>query len=112
MGGSLKHSLRASYVDPSGYRPATRPQRCPRGNEFESDKDSWEPLVDMQWFKEFLAGKCDVDSSEMGSFLLDYWRTNVRAPLPKSGLAFFAQGARFAASRKRIQQRPKAFYEN
>merc|ERR1719215_66254 len=40
-----------------------------------------------------------------------FWQDYVQLPPPKGDVVHYTQGARFAASRERILQRPKAFYE-
>lgn len=110
---TLKHALRTRYVDAFFARTRGKPTRCPSKADptAAAAGDGWEPLVEMTWFKEFLGSKCGLDPSDMSRYTLEYWRTHVSSRLPKSGLVFFAQGARFAVSRERIWQRPKSHYE-
>ena len=65
----------------------------------------------MGWFKDHLAEKCGLDRSQIAAFVVDFWEKHMQAPMPEGNVAFYAQGARFAASRAKIWERPKAFYE-
>jgi len=103
---TLAHSLRNNYV--SAAKSDLSALTCPK----EGSGDSWEPWWDMGWFKEFLGSRCGVSASQMGETFADFWDQHIKSPRPESDVVFFTQGARFAASKARIQQRPKAFYED
>lgn len=104
---TMKHSLRSSYFDTARSQQPLQQRTCPKGDH----GDAWEPFMEMDWFREFLGQKCAVEPSELGRSVREYWRDFVKLPEPPSSTVFFAQGARFAASRERIQQRPREHYE-
>jgi len=106
---TLAHSLRNKYMTdtPSeSYIGRASELTCPK-----EQADEWEPWWDMGWFKEFLGSRCGVSADQMGETFADYWDEHLKVPRPESDIVFFTQGARFAASKARIQQRPKAEYE-
>jgi len=104
---TLAHSMRSNYAHKPEHFSADA-DMCPS----KANAESWEPFFDLGWFRDFLASKCAIDPSDVEAKFADYWTQHVQRPKPASGVLFFAQGARFAASRERIQQRPKEYYEH
>lgn len=57
-----------------------------------------------------LSARCNISRSQIPKMAIEYW-SQLDVPIPPTGMIFFAQGARFAASRERIRQRPLAEYK-
>jgi hypothetical protein len=108
---TLAHSLRDQYVAMPGGASSTGPASeltCPA----KHSQDEWGSWWDIGWFREYLGARCGVPASQMGSLFQSFWEKQVQAPRPDFDIVYFAQGARFAASRARIHQRPKSYYED
>jgi len=107
---TLNHALRSTFKTADGppiARASSHPSTCPAGDSI----DEWGPYTEMPWLRKFISEKCAVEESAMGQAMLAFWDDYVQLPRPRSDIVHYAQGARFAASRERIHQRPKAFYE-
>jgi len=104
---TLNHSLRLSFIHATSALELHSQGKCPKTELL----DGWQPWWNLGWFKKYIGGKCGVHSTGVAKAFNDYWDSNVKLPRPKHDIMFFTQGARFAASRERIHQRPKAFYE-
>jgi len=107
---TLNHSLRLSFADAAKkVVPELHQQgRCPRAELL----DGWQRWWDLGWFKEAIGKRCGCSAEQLPSAFLAYWDTYIGDDRPEDEILFFAQGARFAASRERIQQRPLRFYED
>jgi len=104
---TLNHSLRLSFQT-AAYAPTLHQQsKCPTIEHL----DGWQKWWDLGWFKKWIGGKCGVAPEAVPKLFNDYWDEYIRLPRPDHDIIFFSQGARFAASRERIRQRPKEFYE-
>jgi len=101
---SIRRSYQAADSMPRSWAHQTR---CPS----KELSDGWLAWISLDWFGDYLAGKCNIDKSVLAAFFQQTWRNLLGEPLPSNKMAFFAQGARFAASRERIQERPREFYE-
>jgi hypothetical protein len=112
---TMQHALRTSFRTAEGQLvPEVKalPPRCPANTApGDASSDTWGPYGDVPWLRSFVAAKCGLEESNLGDATLNFWDSFVQLPLPPAGIAHFAQGARFAASRARIQQRPRAYYE-
>lgn len=104
---TLNHSLRLSYIRAAHAPTLHQQSKCPKTELL----DGWQKWWDLGWFKKFIGGRCNVAAAKVPKFFTDYWDSVIKLPRPANDILFFTQGARFAASRERIQQRPKAFYE-
>jgi hypothetical protein len=105
---TLNHSLRFSYLK-AGEAPSLHAQtECPQSVLL----DGWQRWWDLGWFKKWIGKKCGMNKAgDLPAFFLKYWDEYMNMPRPDNGVVFFTQGARFAASRERIRQRPKEDYE-
>jgi len=111
---TMQHSMRTTYKTAEGQHMAEvreLPPMCPAHEVFESSSDSWGPYGKIPWVRKFVAEKCGLDEGSLGDAVMSFWDNFVQLPRPQADIAHFAQGARFAASRARIHQRPKAYYE-
>jgi len=104
---TLNHSLRLSYMGAARSPTLHQQSKCPKTELL----DGWQQWWDLGWFKTFIGGRCKVAPQDVPKAFNEYWDNDIKLPKPKSDIIFFTQGARFAASRERIQERPKAFYE-
>jgi len=104
---TLNHSLRLSYTKAAVAPTLHQQTKCPKTELL----DGWQQWWDLGWFKKFIGRKCKVPAQSVPKAFNDYWDSNIQLPRPPHDVIFFTQGARFAASRERIQERPKAFYE-
>lgn len=104
---TLNHSLRLNYKQALQKPVLHFAGACPT-SEFN---DGWENWWDLGWFKKFIGGRCGVEAHEVAKLFGKYWNEYVGLPWPKDNILFFTQGARFAASRDRIRQRPLSFYQ-
>jgi hypothetical protein len=104
---TLNHSLRLSFIHATSALELHSQGTCPKTELL----DGWQPWWNLGWFKKYSGGKCSVPATDVAKAFNDYWDSNVKLPRPKHDIMFFTQGARFAASRERIHQRPKEFYE-
>jgi len=105
---TLAHRVRRGY----NLFFATRQQalsQCPEprlgsalGSEYKFD-------LHEQPFFETIANAC-LDQNATTCSAIDFWKTYIRLPLPPHNVAFFAQGAIFAATRSQIRKRPLAEY--
>mmetsp|Transcript_72589 Transcript_72589/g.132606 ORF Transcript_72589/g.132606 Transcript_72589/m.132606 type:complete len:442 (-) Transcript_72589:113-1438(-) len=104
---NLNHSLRLGYKQ-AHQRPALHfGGACPK----TALGDGWEPWWDLGWFKKFIGGRCNIEAEKVPQQFQKYWDDYIKLPRPKDNIVFFTQGARFAASRDRILQRPKSYYQ-
>mmetsp|Transcript_34386 Transcript_34386/g.98680 ORF Transcript_34386/g.98680 Transcript_34386/m.98680 type:complete len:627 (-) Transcript_34386:185-2065(-) len=87
---------------------SSRMGTCPVAAEVGDD--TWGPYTDMQWLRNFIGERCGIPQDSLPDALHTFWEDFVQLPWPTAGIVHYAQGARFAASRERIRQRPKAFY--
>lgn len=101
---TLTHFMRKHYQKPQGITQRL-PSRCPQ-LEFH---DGW-LLWPLGRTKQRLVGICNVSADKLPARLSEYWK-ELGVPRPDQDVLFFSQGARFAASRDRIHERPKEFYE-
>mmetsp|Transcript_16339 Transcript_16339/g.26509 ORF Transcript_16339/g.26509 Transcript_16339/m.26509 type:complete len:385 (-) Transcript_16339:26-1180(-) len=104
--GTLNHSLRFSYLHATEAPNLHSPAKCPQAELL----DGWQRWWDLGWFKKWIGGKCGKKAKELPAFFNKYWDEYVKLPRPENDVVFFTQGARFAASRERIRQRPKEDY--
>jgi len=110
---TLHHALRSSYkvADIHGVpKPMSVPPMCPVRKVLDNVTDVWGPYEDMPLLRHFVSNKCGVEEAVVGEAMLVFWDSFVQLPRPQNDIVHFAQGARFAVSRDRIQQRSKAFY--
>jgi len=111
---TMQHSMRTTYKIVEGQQVAglkALPPMCPAHNAPKLSGDRWGPYGQVQWLRSFVSQKCGLEEASLGDAMLSFWDNFVQLPRPPADVAHFAQGARFAASRARIHQRPKAFYE-
>lgn len=73
--------------------------------------DGWDPWFLLGEHAKFIGGRCGVPADQLPQEFQRYWDQHIKSPRPKDDIVFFAQGARFAASRERIQQRPRSYYQ-
>jgi len=96
------HYMRENYIHPVKESNASSAWRCP-----SESGDGW-----TSWpfgkFATRLAKKCNTSVSHLPAHFDKYWS---ELDMERPPIVFFAQGARFSASRERIHQRPKAFYK-
>mmetsp|Transcript_63854 Transcript_63854/g.113921 ORF Transcript_63854/g.113921 Transcript_63854/m.113921 type:complete len:420 (-) Transcript_63854:97-1356(-) len=105
---NLNHSLRLSFRG-GARKPAIHfAGACPQ----TALGDGWQQWWQLGKFQKFIAGRCGVPEDKLPQHFQHYWDTYIQAPWPKDHVVFFTQGARFAASRERIQQRPRSYYED
>jgi len=105
--------LRSSTVDAGGVVP-----RVPRFDQpapFEAppscfDAASARLMPPSLLFSRELRRRCRRQGPATCS-LAAFWDTYLGRPRPEGGVVFFAQGARFSATREQIQRRPLAHYE-
>lgn len=106
---SLRHSFRSSFrtmKDQITPRVAGMSHTCP-----SKGADSWGPFSEVQPLRRFISEKCGLEEAGLEDSLRAFWDDYVQLPRPKHGIVHYVQGARFAASRERIQQRSHGFYE-
>jgi hypothetical protein len=111
---TLHHALRSSYNVLDGHQPRRQtvlPSMCPAHKAADISSDVWGSYEDMPWLRSFVSDKCGVEEMAVGEAMLVFWDSFVQLPRPQNDIVHYAQGARFAVSRDRIQQRSKAFYE-
>eukprot|EP00927_Polykrikos_kofoidii_P077258 TRINITY_DN74216_c0_g1_i1.p1 TRINITY_DN74216_c0_g1~~TRINITY_DN74216_c0_g1_i1.p1 ORF type:complete len:699 (-),score=78.48 TRINITY_DN74216_c0_g1_i1:37-2133(-) len=101
-------SIRTNYAREQKTQSRAHQTRCPS----EEFADGWEPWERLGWFEEYMSERCGIDQSQLGSFLAQFWEKHFKSPMPEKDMVFYAQGARFAASRARIHERPKQFYSD
>lgn len=106
--GTLNHSLRFSYLHATEAPNLHAQSKCPQTELL----DGWQRWWDLGWFKKWIGAKCGQKAADLPAFFNKYWDEYVKLPRPEHDVVFFTQGARFAASRERIRQRPKADYVN
>jgi len=94
---------RHNYVHKIGSQ---NPLRCPD----DVSGDTWDNFVSLGWFYGYLSKKCNTTTELLSQAFKDYWLQHVSDTIPKGGLVFYAQGARFAMAKERIRQRPKNYY--
>jgi hypothetical protein len=104
---TLNNSLRLSFIHAAVHPVLHQQTKCPT----PALLDGWQKWWDLGWFKTYIGNKCGVNGTELPDFFSRYWDDYIQLPQPKDDIIFFSQGARFAASRERIQQRPKKDYE-
>jgi hypothetical protein len=107
---TLNHSLRLSFVEAAHGDPVPtlhKQGKCPKTELF----DGWQRWWDLGWFKGAIGKRCGCKGPETPKVFNHYWDEYFPGePRPTHGIMFFTQGARFAASRERIHQRPREFY--
>jgi hypothetical protein len=106
---TLAHSFRSSFKVAKDQRMPPLQGRlgmCPG-----SRTDSWGAFQEIPWLQGFVNEKCGIEAGAVQEALATFWQDYVQLPQPKGDIVHYTQGARFAASRDRILQRPKAFYE-
>jgi len=111
---TLQHSLRSTFKTADGQQIAVAsalPPMCPIHDASTGSTDTWRPYVQAPWLQTFVTDKCGLEPDIMGEALMSFWDAYLELPRPAANIAHYAQGARFAASRARIQQRSKLFYE-
>mmetsp|Transcript_100986 Transcript_100986/g.324238 ORF Transcript_100986/g.324238 Transcript_100986/m.324238 type:complete len:624 (-) Transcript_100986:256-2127(-) len=114
LGHSLRTKFQKNRVEHTAQQTAqqkvqdkgSRPPVCPSS----SGDDKWAPWSGTRLAK-FLSGKCSTGPGKVYSLGLTFWADYVQLPLPVNEIFYYAQGARFAASRDRIRGRPKEHYE-
>jgi hypothetical protein len=115
--GSMNHYMRRGYGIPSDMYFRSK---CPTELETqlaEHDYMAGDIFGSKAWvywplgaLLDMLATRCTISRDEINQMVLMYW-SMLGLPVPETGMIFFPQGARFAASRERIRQRPKKDYE-
>jgi len=108
---TMSHALRSTFQISEGQvMPKIRalPDMCPT---VDGGADQWGPYGLVEGLAPFIAEKCGVEESAVGEAVLSFWDNSLQLPRPRGDIAHYAQGARFAASRDRIHQRPKEFYQ-
>lgn len=103
---TLNHSLRLGFIYAKANPVLHEQSKCPT----TSMLDGWQKWWDLGWFKSYIGRKCGVDAKEVPAFAAKYWNEFIQLPQPQDDIIFFSQGARFAASRERIHQRPREYY--
>jgi len=108
-GGSLWHKLSDKYETASAGGSGIRVREVCQIHTVEMIPDN--AFLD---FQTFLAGKCfGNDTTQVAQHVKDYATMDLGIPLGDDyDTLYFSQGARFAVSRERIRQRPKAFYQH
>eukprot|EP00928_Gymnodinium_smaydae_P062653 TRINITY_DN4646_c0_g1_i1.p1 TRINITY_DN4646_c0_g1~~TRINITY_DN4646_c0_g1_i1.p1 ORF type:complete len:702 (-),score=97.77 TRINITY_DN4646_c0_g1_i1:121-2226(-) len=107
---SASVSIRTSYAYADTMEQSRAHQtRCP-SKEFS---DGFEPWINLGWFEDHVSKKCSEREGfqNLSAFVATYLQDHVQAEMPEGGVIYYAQGARFAASKERIRARPKEFYE-
>mmetsp|Transcript_93409 Transcript_93409/g.204416 ORF Transcript_93409/g.204416 Transcript_93409/m.204416 type:complete len:495 (-) Transcript_93409:197-1681(-) len=107
---TLRHALRTSFkVDPfaAAAQIHSKSAVCPK----DEGADVWGQFRSVPQVRHFLGSKCGVEEHVLGDALRSFWEDFVQLPFPSSEVVHYAQGARFAVSRERLQQRPKAYYQ-
>lgn len=104
---TLNHSLRLSFVDARKSLTLHQQPACPKTELL----DGWERWWNLGKYKKYIGQRCNIQEENVPKAVAEYWDEFIKLPRPAHDVVFFTQGARFAASRERIQQRPKEFYE-
>jgi len=100
---SMNHVLRASYCINDDQLEGGVATTCP------AEASQWSPWWDIGEFRNVISSKVH---SQHGDKVMDFYRQYINPEhIGDELVAFFPQGARFAVSREKIQQRPKADYE-
>merc|ERR1711990_793937 len=100
---SMNHVLRASYCINDDRLEGGVATTCP------AEASQWSPWWDIGEFRNVISSKVH---SQHGEKVMDFYRQYINPDhIGDDLIAFFPQGARFAVSREKIQQRPKADYE-
>lgn len=102
---TLRVANRHSYNHRQGDN---HPPRCATDNT----GDFWDRFNTLGPFEGYLASRCNTTLAQLPEVFKAYWTNQVQSPFPPGGLAFYAQGARFAMTKERLHQRPKEYYQN
>eukprot|EP00405_Crypthecodinium_cohnii_P010419 CAMPEP_0206443406 /NCGR_PEP_ID=MMETSP0324_2-20121206/14346_1 /ASSEMBLY_ACC=CAM_ASM_000836 /TAXON_ID=2866 /ORGANISM="Crypthecodinium cohnii, Strain Seligo" /LENGTH=498 /DNA_ID=CAMNT_0053911329 /DNA_START=48 /DNA_END=1544 /DNA_ORIENTATION=- len=111
---TLQHALRSSFKVSDGAKVPQISHAaavCPKEQGSKEVEDVWGDYHNMPMLKSFLEKKCGVEASALSAAMLSFWEDFVQLPLPENEVVYYAQGARFAVSRERLQQRSKAYYQ-